>query len=89
MKARFSLVEGEDVGPDIIEDIELETEWPGRTVEAESLETNDSGRGMNSKLSENPTRVTLGVLLNSVESGTFAFADCMAESRDAGNGKFW
>lgn len=46
---------------DAIEDILLETECPWRMVivlEA-SLETKDNGRGMNSTVSENPTRTAL------------------------------
>lgn len=64
-KPRFSLAGGEDAAPDMIEDIEFETEWPGRTVEEESLETIDRGRGMNSTSSEKPTLVFLGALLGS------------------------
>lgn len=79
---------------DMIDDIEFETEWPGRTVEEESLETIDKGRGMNSRSSEKPTLVFLGTLLVSASSelatgSASTPADCMAESRDAGNGGFW
>lgn len=38
--------EGGEVVPDMIDDIELVTECPGLTVEAESDETIESGRGM-------------------------------------------
>jgi hypothetical protein len=39
-------VGGDGVPPETIEDMEFDTEWPGRTVELESLDTNDSGRGI-------------------------------------------
>jgi hypothetical protein len=81
------------VAADMIEDIELETEWPGRTVEAESLETIDSGRGMNSKSSEKPTRVflaTFGSAVSELATGSVSgLVGCMAESRDTGNGELW
>ena len=52
------------------EDMLPDTEWPGRTVMVldVSLETRESGRGMNSTCSENPTRARptgLGVGLDS------------------------
>jgi hypothetical protein len=38
---------GEVVVPaDMIDDIEFESEWPGLTVELESLDTKDNGRGI-------------------------------------------
>lgn len=54
--AGLSLPLGE--APDIMEDRLSDTEWPGRAVAVleVSLETMDSGRGMYSKVSENPTR---------------------------------
>lgn len=45
--------------PETMEDMEFETEWPGRTVLEESLETIDNGRGMIETSSEKPTRVFL------------------------------
>jgi hypothetical protein len=58
---------------DIREERLFETEWPGRTVvvlEA-SLDTSDRGRGMNSIVSENPTRVRVdGRAGKSIVAGT-------------------
>jgi len=43
----FSVTAGGDVVPaETIEDMEFDTEWPGRTVELESLDTKDKGRGI-------------------------------------------
>ncbi len=57
-RPRFSF-EGGDDAPDIIEDIELDTEWPGLTVDAESDDTRERGLGIICTSSENPTRVLL------------------------------
>jgi hypothetical protein len=74
----------------MIEDIEFETEWPGLTVEEESLETIDRGRGINSTSSEKPTLVFLGVLLGSASAigSTSTPVGWTAESREAGKGVF-
>lgn len=43
---------------EMIDEMLLETEWPGRIVMLEvSLDTNERGLGMNSRVSENPTRL--------------------------------
>lgn len=46
-----------------MEEMLPETEWPGRAVATleVSLETMETGRGMNSSVSENPTRALLGL----------------------------
>lgn len=41
---------------DTMDEMLPDTEWPGRTVLAVSVETRDNGRGINSSVSENPTR---------------------------------
>ena len=43
---------------EVIDETLPETEWPGRTVAVlpVSVDTMESGRGMNSRVSENPTR---------------------------------
>jgi len=81
---RDSLVDGEAVPADTIDDMEFETECPGRTVLAESLETIDKGLGMMDTSSENPTRVFLNAL--GLGSGSaksdIDLGDCNAALRD-------
>lgn len=84
---RFSFEDGEDVPPEMIDDMEFETECPGRTVLAESLETIDNGLGMIETSSENPTLVFLNAF--GLGSGSAArsfndFAGWSAASRDPG-----
>lgn len=54
------------------DDMELDTECPGRavTVLEVSLETSDNGRGMNSSVSENPTLLRAWGLATGWDSGT-------------------
>lgn len=59
-------------------------------MEAESLETIDRGRGINTTSSEKPTLVFLGALLGSalaIESASTS-VDWIAESREPGKGAF-
>ena len=83
---RFSFDDGEEVPAESIDDIEFETECPGRTVLAESLDTMDNGLGMIETSSENPTRVflkALGLGSGSARSD-IDLAGCNAASREPG-----
>lgn len=60
---------------EIMDDMLPETEWPGLTVTVleVSLDTNESGRGMNSRVSENPTLPLLNDFLwAKIDSGVGA-----------------
>lgn len=68
----------------MIEDIEFDTEWPGRTVLAESLETIDKGLGMMDTSSEKPTLVFLIAfgLGSAFGNSGIDLADCSASFND-------
>lgn len=84
---RLSFGGGEEPA-DMIEDIELVTEWPCLTVLALSDETTDKGRGMISTKSENPTRLRLRGLALGLGSALRAeLAACKAESRESWKGE--
>jgi hypothetical protein len=91
-RPRCSFGGGDDV-IDIMEDKEFDTEWPGLTVDAESEETKDKGRGMICTSSENPTLVFLTALAGRLSSrllGTStSVGSWMVESSDVGNCTFW
>ena len=57
----FSFEDGLAAPADMREERLFETEWPGRIVIVldASLDTKDKGRGMNSTVSEKPTRFLL------------------------------
>jgi len=75
---------------------EIECPWRSVTVLEASLETNESGRGINSILSENPTLVVFGwrggvTAGSTVASMSISFVvsdvDCMTLSREFANAR--
>jgi len=70
----------------MIEDMELDTEWPGRTVLAESLDTIDNGLGIMETSSEKPTRVffsAFGLGSGSVGRSNVGNVGCSVASNDS------